>query len=163
MNKTAKPSDPAMRNEKTSYAETFPCETNAMDAKQGIREGKQKPVVLYLDAATILLSLAQLADKNEETNSAPWRLKFVPVVGLPDTSSPKPDADEEWEGDSHQIRQAIDRGNIRAVGWYLADLSQVIGRLAVALEGDRMQEWRLQFIRTRRGRPSKLMTTSKKS
>jgi hypothetical protein len=126
-----------------------PWEVDVFDAKEAVRRGHEQPLGAYLrDAAKGAALLAETADPING-DAAPT------LIFLPKKSAADADAlDEDFDGTSDQIKRAIDRGNMRAIGWYLRGLSELLDLTAEALsDANRRLEWKLKFARRRSGRP----------
>ena len=126
---------------------------SASDAKQAIRKQKASPVAHYTrDLAEVLSSLAECFDSDDE-NKAAWRVRLLPRVKSRHATKTENAGVEEWDGTFAQIKDALETGNVEAIGCYLRDAAEVLRILAALLDPPQgSKEWRLEFTRKVRGR-----------
>ena len=137
-------------------APSHPEEADVFKAKEALRHGDVRPVGQYVgDLAEVLNRLADLFDPTDTKKGPPWQVQLVPRsrqhVRVRDKTA-RPREDEEWVGSLVQIRQAIDNGNVEAIGSYFRDAADCLRRLAAALNPPHDSKgWQLGFARTKAG------------
>jgi hypothetical protein len=132
------------RKAKPVRAPFTPAETDVFEAIQALQSGDERPIRQYLgDLAQILNFLANRSAQLVPQDRRPVLLAEHVVV---------PDEDAEWEGSFLQVKEAIEHGNMGAVGLYLRDAAKFLRRLAglQTPSGD----WQLTLRRRGRGRRS---------
>jgi hypothetical protein len=123
-------------------------EGDLFEATEALREGKQEAVVArYLDDAGHLLKLLSDLFDPPRGDKAAHRFRFVP---RPKKLIKK--AEEDWDGDFWQVREAIQNGHEALVGDFLRDLRKFLKSLSASLDPEDPRDCRLSFVRKGRGR-----------
>lgn len=126
------------------------------DAHEALRLGQEAPLANYLkDLSTGLAMIAELFIGGDEGKPG-YTLHPLPenkqgAAQQADASPPGIEAD--WEGNSEDLRIALQSGKTRPIGLHLLSAASVVGHLARALQPDRHSKgWRLAFCLAGKGR-----------
>jgi hypothetical protein len=135
------------RKAKPVRAPFTPAETDVFEAIQALQSGDERPVRQCLgDLAQILNFLANRSAQLVPQDRPPVLLTEHVVV---------PDEDAEWEGSFLQVKEAIEHGDMGAVGLYLRDAAKFLRRLAGLPDGQTPSgDWQWTLRRRERGRRS---------
>jgi hypothetical protein len=101
---------------------------SASDTKSAFWRQKASPLGHYTrDLAEVLSSLAECFDSDAKSEAA-WRVCLLPRVKSLDATQREKTADvvEEWDGTLSQIKDALESGNVEAIGCYLRDAADVL-------------------------------------
>jgi hypothetical protein len=127
--------------------------TDPFDAKDCLRRGESAPLARYLreDVARVL---QDLADRLVSMQVAMRRRKQKPPLSPASDAAPDQGPVLDWECETSMVLEAVRSGDLLAAVSFLRELAPLLAHLGKVLDPKADSEWRLDFVRRNRGKPS---------